>query len=587
MRTHQFLLSLICGVTCTLEVTPAAAQSILDSSAQTTAYALVIGNNTAGAGQASLQYAEDDARKVSALLRELGNYREDRVHRLFRPRAGEVLAALQTIKHKLERHHAQGEQTTFIFYYSGKTTAHALKLGHEALMVETLISHFQQLSATLKVAIFDVCQNMSLSRITTARIKTVRNAQNFSYNAIAKMRVADIAVMVSTAAGELNQESDLLQAGYFSHHLLVALRGAGDENKNGQVSLDEAYRYVYMHTLRATSKTAVRHVTLKTELHGHGQVPLSYLAQAKSQLALTHKSRQRVLIQHAAEDAVIAEISRSEDTNLKLALPKGAYRLTLQQGDWVNECRLELKDGVMTHIDPSTCPKVPWAIAHPRGANTLPPLNSEQWAVEVTRSFSLDSEDHYSKRLEAFGYTSDSQLSWDDVIFMKELLIEYKLNPNLGLFAQYHHLDQGDYRRAMQASELDTELVTTMDPNGKKQRYFSWSAHAIAPGLRYSLRLFEPWLNGFLQGAVGVAYGTTRLSKDASYIWSALLPSSEWHFGLYAGGTLGLQAMVWQDIGFVCSLTYDFARFIDNAIGDTRDSGGFSVQAGVRIRAWK
>ena len=37
-----------------------------------TTYALVVGSNAGGPGQAELHYAEDDARRVAALLTELG-----------------------------------------------------------------------------------------------------------------------------------------------------------------------------------------------------------------------------------------------------------------------------------------------------------------------------------------------------------------------------------------------------------------------------------------------------------------------------------------------------------------------------------
>ena len=60
--------------------------------------------------------------------------------------------------------------------------------------------------------------------------------------------------MASSSATELSQESDQLASSYFTHHLLLALRGAGDANQDGKVSLDEAYRYTYNRTLAGTRR---------------------------------------------------------------------------------------------------------------------------------------------------------------------------------------------------------------------------------------------------------------------------------------------------------------------------------------------
>ena len=45
------------------------------------------------------------------------------------------------------------------------------------------------------------------------------------------------------------RESGDIEGSYFTHHMLSALRGAGDRDGNGVVTLAEAYQYAYAHTL--------------------------------------------------------------------------------------------------------------------------------------------------------------------------------------------------------------------------------------------------------------------------------------------------------------------------------------------------
>src|SRR3954467_1608991 len=48
-------------------------------------YAIVVGSNAGGPGQTDLRFAEDDARRVAALLSELGGYPVDAVDIVVHP----------------------------------------------------------------------------------------------------------------------------------------------------------------------------------------------------------------------------------------------------------------------------------------------------------------------------------------------------------------------------------------------------------------------------------------------------------------------------------------------------------------------
>src|SRR5205807_694263 len=131
----------------------------------------------------------------------------------------------------------------------------------------------RKVGATLTVVVLDACQSGAFSRI-----KGAQPAADFSYSSRQHLDASGVAVLASSSGSELSQESEQLRGSFFTHHLLVGLRGAGDANGDGQVSIDEAYRYAYHQTLMATAETAVggQHVTFEVDLKGHGDVALTF-----------------------------------------------------------------------------------------------------------------------------------------------------------------------------------------------------------------------------------------------------------------------------------------------------------------------
>jgi len=57
---------------------------------------------------------------------------------------------------------------------------------------------------------------------------------------------------------------------------------------------------------------------------------------------------------------------------------------------------------------------------------------------------------------------------------------------------------------------------------------------------------------------------------------------SERYWGWHAGGTLGLEVMPWQHLGFFAQVSAVTAPVIENLIGDTHDSGGAFWRVGLR-----
>src|SRR6185312_13478016 len=118
-----------------------------------TTYALVVGSNLGGPGQTELHYAEDDARRVAAVLTELGGYTPDQVDVLVHPTPDELRDRLAKLAVKVAADQSAGRQSRVFFYYSGHARAEAIDLGDTELPVVELRTRLLEIPATLTVVV--------------------------------------------------------------------------------------------------------------------------------------------------------------------------------------------------------------------------------------------------------------------------------------------------------------------------------------------------------------------------------------------------------------------------------------------------
>src|SRR5258706_14182748 len=96
-------------------------------------YAIVVGSNSGGPGQADLHLAEEDAKKVGALLVELGGYAPDQVDVVVQPSPGELRDRIAKLGERVAADATAGKQSRVLFYYSGHARASAIDLGADQL----------------------------------------------------------------------------------------------------------------------------------------------------------------------------------------------------------------------------------------------------------------------------------------------------------------------------------------------------------------------------------------------------------------------------------------------------------------------
>lgn len=326
--------------------------------AEVTRYALFVGNDRGGAGEALLRYARADARKVSTVLRELGGFRPENTVLLEEAGAAEVQRVLIELNARIRAESDLGRETMLFAYYSGHADATSLHLGEDALALALLQRLVQGSSATFRILVLDACRSGAVTRV-----KGARPSEPFAVALAAPLGSEGVAFLTSSAEDEDAQESDELKGSFFTHHFVSGLRGAADSGRDGAVSLEEAYAYAYAHTLRASSRTrhGLQHPSFRLDLKGHGAVPLTWLWHAERGAHLTLPRGHAVLLLADNElGPVVAEVGH-HDRARTLALEPGVYFVRARARDSLLEGSVMLQAGGHASVDPSALDRVEYA----------------------------------------------------------------------------------------------------------------------------------------------------------------------------------------------------------------------------------
>ena len=201
----------------------------------------------------------------------------------------------------------------FVFY-SGHADAEALHLGGTRLSLDELQNLTVGSPAQTRVLVVDSCRSGALTRV-----KGGRQGPSFEIRTSPAAAASGFAILTSSAAGEDAQESDQLQASVFTHHLVSGLLGAADDNRDGRISIDEAFSYAAARTLASTalSLPGPQHPTYRLDVRGRTDVWLTEPgARTGSRGVLSFPSQGTYLVQSGGFDgSIIAELSADSPGN--------------------------------------------------------------------------------------------------------------------------------------------------------------------------------------------------------------------------------------------------------------------------------
>lgn len=527
------------------------------------AYAVVVGSNRPGPGQAPLRWAGEDAARVADVFVDLGGMDPDRVDLLEDPDLDDVLAALDDAAARMRADRVDGAEPSFLFYYSGHARAAGLDLGGQQLALDDLRDELDALPAKVRLVVLDACQAGAVSGV-----KGVAPAAAFSSASVRGLEAEGTAIIASSTGSELSQESDALQGGYFTHHLVTGLRGAADADGDGSVSLDEAYAYAYDRTLTSTAETAVgrQHATLETDLRGRGGVTLTRPEGARARLRFGPEHDGEILLAQAESGVVAAEVSKARGDALTLALPPGEYTVWWEQGDRTRRCALDLAEGSTADFAPRRC-SVVRAPATAKGAEEDPRV--ERWGFELGLGGLQVAESAYTARLRDFSFEPGVALLGNPTA---HLAVSWSPLRHLAVVGTWGGLDAAGWSRETVGYGDDEDTATD----------FSWSATRLGVSARGQLPIAKGWLVPYLQAGGGMAWATTRYDDPQLDV-----PDEERFVGWHLAAAGGLQLMPvgkrgWRHLGLFGQVEASTAPVLVNLLDERHDVGGIATTFGIR-----
>lgn len=292
---------------------------------------IFVGSNGAPDGRTPLSFAEEDARRMRRVFVELGGLAPENAHILEAPTADAILAIVRRFGS------AAG---MLVFYYSGHADERALLLERSELSFVELNRALESTGARLSLHLFDACRSGALTRRKGASLGeriTVDAADG------GEGRV----VITSSAEWEDSHESDRLGGSFFTLHMATGLRGAADADRDGRVTLSEAYRYVYGRTLESTlgNSSGAQHPTFAYDLSGRGDLTLTWPTRSGGTLVFGNGD---YLVVEARSGNVAAEVATR---NARINLPSGEYRIRKWTRSEVLSGRVEMTDGLTVEAD--------------------------------------------------------------------------------------------------------------------------------------------------------------------------------------------------------------------------------------------
>ena len=368
-------------------------------------------------------------------------------------------------------------------------------------------------------------------------------------------------MLASSSGSELSQESEQLRGSYFTHHLLVGLRGAGDSNHDGKVSINEAYAYAYQQTLLATAETAVggQHVSLEVDLKGHGEIPLSYPRAATASIELPAAFEGQTLVEDRTAKAVVAELYKAKGAPVRVAVAPGDYDVLVRHGDKLQRCRVTTVNGAT--IDPSACHEEQIIVATRKGGSGVVAWE-KRYRIEVTGMLGGERTDAYSQTLTNLKYVEDGTSTDLSVAALQHV------SPDIwvGGYASYAtapswRRDESDSASTLSALRFSYQTVTV-----------GAMGHAELPLSHSDL---GPRWAAYARAALGLGIGLTRFDDQAD------MTTRQTFFGLSTALGAGLRVDTPGGLGVALGYQFDYAPVIDNLIGDTHASGGHRLTLGL------
>jgi len=301
-------------------------------------FAVVVGANDGGRFRTPLRFAVSDAASFMKVLRNMGSVYSDDAYLLYQPNRENLIAVLNNVYSKIAKVKRDYEKIEFVFYYSGHSDEDGILLSSDKVSYLELKKTIEAIPADVRIAILDSCYSGSFTQMKGGRKRPpfmLDTAYNMKGNAF----------MTSSSRDEVSQESERIKGSFFTHYLVLGLRGAADVTQDKKITLNEAYQYAYRETLVRTEKTlgGAQHPNYHIQMTGTGDVVLTDISKGNAKLQFDENVEGRISI-FAKDNVLMAEFSKAYGQDVSLSLDPGEYLVSYSDSKGLNETTVTLKD---------------------------------------------------------------------------------------------------------------------------------------------------------------------------------------------------------------------------------------------------
>lgn len=306
---------------------------------------LSVGSDLGRPEEAPLQHAEEDAQRFRDVFVELAGVESGRALLQGRATAARVRERFAELQGRVAELKAAGRRVELLVFASAHGKSGALHLTGTELPLDELRQLAVGCGADLTITIVDACE------AGAAREKGAKKGPAWELQLRTPLVTGEVFIS-SSGASESAQEWDVLSGSLFTHHLLTALRGDGDLDGDGRVTLLEAYGYAERRTV-ANSVDRGQHPEFDVDLKGSGDVVLTQLEKGRARVVLDESMEGRFVLVSQPTPSVVTEVMKARGRPLTLAVPPGRYLLRHSRGFTVALQELELTWGGVARVDVS------------------------------------------------------------------------------------------------------------------------------------------------------------------------------------------------------------------------------------------
>ena len=300
-------------------------------------------------GLPTLRFAAADAERFAAVMKATGTVPADHVMTVKEPTLAALRQSFAAVDAKIEsvRRGGGAKGARFIFYYTGHSDASGLHLADGLLRKDELHALIAAVRAETKIVFFDACYSGALAA------KGVKPATDFIVPKAELDEPSGSVYFAATSGTDVAFEVEELGGSLFTHHLVIGLYGAADVNKDGIVTVDELYQYVYRQM--SSAALALPHAEAQKpeyrfELQGRGALVMAYIAQTTSLVSIAPDLIGELTF--TAEDGLQTfRLEKSERRVMSTRLVPGVYGVTLKTRDQSGRGTLRVVAGRESRVD--------------------------------------------------------------------------------------------------------------------------------------------------------------------------------------------------------------------------------------------